>query len=387
MAIFVGPSSGVQTSAFYAGGTGAFVAVGSTTTTGQAAGINTLKGAVVYNETDGELQYYTGDLPNDGWIGISSATTMSSSGGTKDTTSRAGYTLHTFTTPGNFEMGYPSPLPDCEYVIIGGGGCGGDYYGPNPGYNSAGGGGGAGGMKSGTLALAPATFAVTVGEGGQSSVTSISDPTDNWGVSGTPSTAAFPTGTVTAYGGGHGAMGNTDGVPAPQFGEGNCSPGGSGGGGARDGSMQTGGEGNMQTGTTTAAPGQGNDGANYSGPDGHGAGGGGAGGTASPWMEGGDGSATSITGSSVTHAGGGGGGAGNNPSDPSPGGSGGGGAGGADPGVPAPARAGGAASSTGPGANYGAGGGGAGRGTNTPAPMSPGGNANDGIVIIAIKNP
>ena len=55
MAIFVGPSSGVQTSAFYAGGTGAFVAVGSTTTTGQAAGINTLKGAVVYNETDGEL--------------------------------------------------------------------------------------------------------------------------------------------------------------------------------------------------------------------------------------------------------------------------------------------------------------------------------------------
>ena len=48
---------------------------------------------------------------------------------------------------------------------------------------------------------------------------------------------------------------------------------------------------------------------------------------------------------------------------------------------------GGAGSSTCPGANYGAGGGGAGRGTNTPAPMSPGGNANDGIVIIAIKNP
>ena len=385
MAIFVGPSSGVQTSAFYAGGTGSYVAVGSTTTTGQSAGINTLKGAVVYNETTGQLEYYSGDVPNDGWIGISSSAQMTSTGGTKST-ARTGYTVHTFSTPGTLEVSYPSPLPACEYLVIAGGGAGGDYYGPNPGYNAAGGGGGAGGMQSGTIALAPSSFSITVGDGGQSTATAIS-PTDNWSVPGTPSTAAFPTGTVTAWGGGHGAMGNTDSIPAPQFGEGNSGPGGSGGGGARDGSMHAGGEGNVQTGTTTAAPGQGNDGGSYSSPDGHGAGGGGAGGTASPWQEGGDGSSSSITGSALTYAGGGGGGAGYNPSTPGAGGTGGGGAGGDDPGTSGPARAGIPGTSTSPGANYGAGGGGAGRGTDTPAPMSPGGNGNQGIVIIAIKNP
>ena len=64
-------------------------------------------------------------------------------------------------------------ISNCEYVCIGGGGAGGDYAGPYPGYNSGAVGGGAGGMKwnfpsSGSGSNIP----ITVGSGGASNVSS-----------------------------------------------------------------------------------------------------------------------------------------------------------------------------------------------------------------------
>ena len=65
MAIFVGPTSGVTTAIFAGGGaTGAFVGL-STTTTGRDAGVGTVTGAIIYNETDEGMQYYNGSIWRD----------------------------------------------------------------------------------------------------------------------------------------------------------------------------------------------------------------------------------------------------------------------------------------------------------------------------------
>ena len=60
MAIFVGPTSGVTTTVIQGGGaTGAFLGI-STTTTGRKAGVGTVTGAIIYNETEEGMQYYNG---------------------------------------------------------------------------------------------------------------------------------------------------------------------------------------------------------------------------------------------------------------------------------------------------------------------------------------
>ena len=204
-----------------------------------------------------------------------------------------------------------------SYLIIAGGGCGGGQNG---------GGAGAGGMLEGTTTLTPGTvYNVVVGAGGVSS-------------QGANTTALG----LTAIGGG----------------EGNNGSGGSGGGGA---SSQGGGAGTS---------GQGNNGGAgiQSGffPGGGGGGKGAVGGNApntSTGGTGGAGAASSITGTSVTYAGGGGGGV--NPGSGGPGGSGGGGAGSTASGSPTPGTV-----------NTGGGGGG---GNNNRA-----GTGGSGIVIFAV---
>ena len=219
---------------------------------------------------------------------------VSSSGGSStSTTDRSGWRLHYFPadTPSpncniTWTTANGSPLPGVEYLIIGGGGCGGDFFGPKPGYNAAGGGGGAGGMLSGTKTIpATGTYAVVIGEAGTSIADGIASPDNEMAKSGYQSSIAFETGTITAQGGGAGGNGNahSDASPKNQAGQ----PGASGGGACRD-THQTAGEGNKknaggrESGTSTNATNtpQGNDGGNYGGQDGHGGGGGGAGGAA-----------------------------------------------------------------------------------------------------------
>ena len=356
--------------------------IGTQTTTERDAGIGTAVGTMTFNVTTGALEVYT---TNNAWDAVSSS--FDTTGGVKDTTSRSGYNIHTFTSDGNFTWS-GGPISDCEYVCIGGGGAGGDYAGPYPGYNSGAGGGGAGGMRSGTFPLpgSGTNIPITVGSGGASSVSQsgsyIPQPSASKAQSGSPSVipSDLVSGSINSYGGGCGSTGNAG--PGPQTPYTRAGQnGGSGGGGARD-VHQTAGEGNKVTETTTPAPTQGNDGGGYDSPDGHGGGGGGAGGAGSgagSHGHGGNGSSSSITGSSKTHAGGGGGGRGANPSTPGEGK-----AGGGDGGSDANEGSNASISSS---AGYGSGGGGAGRGGNDPITSRKGGNANDGIVIIAVPSP
>ena len=355
--------------------------IGTQTTTERNAGVSTAVGTIVYNVTTDGMQIYNGTA----WKDVT--TSLTSSGGTKDTSTRSGYILHTFTSDGNFTWS-GGPVSDCEYVVIGGGGAGGDYAGPYPGYNAAAGGGGAGGMRSGTFTLPSAgtNIPLTIGAGGVSQVTTTpwtgtnNAPAANKAQPGTPSTLPSGVGIsggIVSQGGGRGGVGNAGphpGTPSTYA----ADPGGSGGGAVRD-VHTTAGSGNRVVGTSTPAPSQGNTGGPYNGPDGHGGGGGGAGGNGQPATSngpGGSGSSTSITGSSKTHAGGGGGGAGNNPTTAGEGIAGGGNGG-------ATGDAGSDASISSD-AGYGSGGGGAGRGGSTPAPSENGGSGNGGIIIIAI---
>jgi hypothetical protein len=180
-------------------------------------------------------------------------------------------------------------------VVAGGGGSAG-----NSGGNSAGGGGGAGGFRTSTQTVTGGTvITVTVGDGGTAGAASGSD---NIGTSGSNSSiSGSGLTTITSAGGGRGS-GRSGGNWVAGV------NGGSGGGGGYP--SASGGNGN----TPSTSPSQGNNGGTGGIYDGA-AGGGGAGavGSNSPssgdGANGGNGTASSITGSSVTYAGGGGGGA------------------------------------------------------------------------------
>jgi len=175
-----------------------------------------------------------------------------------------------------------------EYLVVAGGGGGGA---------SNGGGGGAGGFRTGTLTgvTTGGCYTITVGAGGAGTT---NEGNGNKGVD-----SAFAT--ITATGGGYGAGGS---------GGAQGGPGGSGGGGTTQGGP--GGPGN----TPATTPSQGNNGAAGSPNFGQGGGGGGGAGGAGAAGAGGAGLTSTISGSSVTYAGGGGG-----TSSPNTGGSGGGG--------------------------------------------------------------
>ena len=126
-------------------------------------------------------------------------------------------TIHVFTGSGTFSSDNPFN-ETCECVIIGGGAGTGN---PNSSGAHGGGGGGAGAVydrNNVSLNLSgPFSFNVTIGAGGNRAVAP-----GNKGVGGSPSIVAFPTGTLTAPGGGAG------GVSVSPLKDGN--PGGAGGG-------------------------------------------------------------------------------------------------------------------------------------------------------------
>ena len=343
------------------------VGVGTTTTTGRNAGLGTASGTLIFNSTTKFLELYTGTA----WVKVSGQVISNATGGSKDTSSRSGFAVHTFTGSGSFQVIDGSG--DVEYVIYGGGAGGGGHAG--------GGGGGAGGVMSGTIPnLQPGTYTVTVGAGGPGGPTS--QPAT--GTDGENSSIAFPTGkggTIIAYGGGGGGDAS------------NGENGGSGGGGPGTGPDKDGGYGFNPT---TPAPNlnpalaplhpypitQGGNGAKrQAAPDNVGGGGGGTGGGSDPTnsitavnANGGPGTTFTITGASVTKGGGGGAGA------HAPGESGGeGGSGGGADGSPQGPNSQAPSAS----ANTASGGGGGG-GTQGSNPSS-GGDGGSGIIYVAYE--
>ena len=296
------------------------VGLGTTSTAGRNAGINTAEGTLIYNATTKSIEAFG---PT-GWLEVKNLNVL-----------------------------------NAEVMLIGGGGGG---AGDN------GGGGGAGALyfnSSQEIGASLFPMTITVGTGGATSPNS--SPT-GIGLNGGDSTF----GTVTAAGGG----GGRSGANGPQPGDGGSGGGGSGSagvGGGGSGSGATGGS----DGSSSPTSGFGNAGGTGSNSDPAlgGAGGGGAGGAGGDVTgprtggAGGVGLNYSITGSSVGYAGGGGGYADINPS-PSAGVPFGGGLGinGSD--SPAPASI----------AVDGRGGGGGGCRSVSPTDISNGG---DGVCIIA----
>ena len=125
---------------------------------------------------------------------------FTATGGTKVTS--GDYTYHIFTSTQTFSVDPESGPATVDYVIIGGGGAGGNA--PNTGLYGAAGGGGAGGFETGTAALnsSTATTTMTVGGGGAGGSGPYPGKTGRTGNVGTDSTA--PLFSVTSGGGGGG---------------------------------------------------------------------------------------------------------------------------------------------------------------------------------------
>jgi hypothetical protein len=206
---------------------------------------------------------------------------VAATGGT--ITTSGDFKIHTFTSSGTFtvtDAGGPGGSNTVDYLVIAGGGGSG---------SEVGGAGGAGGYResfpnpaTGGLSVSAQGYPITVGAGGAGN----SAPGGGPGTQGSSSVFS----TITSAGGGLGGG---------KFGQGGGA-GGSGGGGAY---FAPGGSGN----TPSVSPPQGNDGAGAPNVSGGGGGGASSAGTAGPGGNGGNGSASTITGSSVTRAGGGGG--------------------------------------------------------------------------------
>jgi len=316
------------------------IGIGTTDTTGRNAGVGTAVGTIIFNSSlgTGVVQVFNGSS----WVDIGANEYFEATGGTLDSSSRPGYNIHTFTSPGTFTV--TSGSKNVEYLVVGGGGGGGSR-----------GGGGAGGYRSGTIEVTPGTYPVTRGGGG----------TGVPGFGGNGSQSIFST--ITSEGGGGGAPTGSVGTN-----------GGSGGGGGGYPGIFPGGTGNRVAGTTTPVPSQGNPGGNGISDDvtytaGGGGGGaaaaGGNGNTPAPRQggNGGNGSPSSITGSSTTYAGGGGGCTDNAP--PAVGGTGGSGGGGNG--------------SDGTGAGVTSGTANTGGGGGAAVPSTTPGSGGSGIVIIA----
>ncbi len=244
--------------------------------------------------------------------------------------------IYTFTSgSGTFT---PSAALSVNMLLVAGGGGGG---GKNNISNTYGGGGGAGGLiAQNGVSLTNTTYSVTVGVGGTAGTNNTKG-----GSGGASSITGSSFTTISATGGGGGGTaysGQTTGAS-----------GGSGGGGGRGGS-------------TSGTGGTGTTGQGYAGADAISSRGGGGGGATAAGLEqnGGDGSVSNITGTSVMYAGGGGGGG----SPAGTGGNGGGGAGNSS------------GAGTAGAANTGGGGGG---GSNATTSTANGGAGGSGIVVIS----
>ena len=99
-----------------------------------------VSGVMIFNNTTNTTEVYDGT----GWVGITSASSMSASGG-NTVTNIGGYKIHIFTTDGDFTVTTAPPGQTVEVLIVGGGGGGG---------NGIGGGGGGVGMVEGNTSVA-----------------------------------------------------------------------------------------------------------------------------------------------------------------------------------------------------------------------------------------
>ena len=340
MPIFVGAASSLVIR-------GNSVGVGTTTTAGRNAGVGTPFGMTVYNVDTEQLEVYD----NGDWTGGLSVP-IDATGGSKNTSSRTGFNVHTFTSSGSIVI--DQGVGYVEYVVVAGGGGGGQA-------GTGNGGGGGGGFRSGSFYVTPGTYPVTIGSGG--------------GFAGKGQNSSFgPPSTPERIESEGGGGGTAPGGPADD--------GGSGGGGY--GANGTAGRGNAANRDIPEGF-PGGRGGTYPSPSGFeiGGGGGGAGGAggtgqAGPGAAGagGPGRSTSITGSPQTFGGGGGGGtyqsSGTGAGAGGPGGGGPGGNGG--PGRTVPQMHG-----TNGTANTGGGGGGGGSWSQ----IGSGGEGGSGIIIIA----
>jgi len=251
--------------------------------------IHFMGGMMRFNQNLGKFQVHDGVQ----WYTIGG---VSASGGT--ITHAGGYTIHTFTSSGTFTVYSGGEI---DYLMIAGGGGGGSTHG---------GGGGAGGGLIGTESSSrPGSYTVTVGAGGAGDVRASGAAARGLNVS-LSELRPWLSGTTHAgtAGGGGGGCGYSTTVSDSLSSSG--SSGGSGGGG---GPFHGGG-----TATVSSQGNNGGSGGNQAGA-GHGGGGGGRGGAGGNSVAphsylggvsgaGGAGIASTITGTSVTYAGGGSGG-------------------------------------------------------------------------------
>ena len=237
------------------------------------------------------------------------------------------YRAHVFASSGTFSVTGTGNLPaECDFLVIAGGGGGGGAY--------EAGGGGAGGYRTsmpeapggpGTSAESKITaivanYGIVVGGGGAGGGVNWTHPdAERRGLGGNNSSITIPNGTpIICHGGGFGGSYDSEATGSIPGG-----PGGSGGGAANQspgtGGPFPGGTGSMQTGTTSPVPTQGYPGGTrgnqshapyYNGSGGGGAGEAGQSNNDNTFAKsrGGNGKASTITGTSVTRGGGGGGG-------------------------------------------------------------------------------
>ena len=246
MPIFVGAG----TSSFAKGSGG--VGFSQITTTQRNALSGVIEGTVIYNSTLNKLEVYDGS----NWAEVSPTPLLATGGNSVSTSSRSGYKVHTFTSPGTFAVTTgTADSGEVEVLVVAGGGSGGG------GRHS--GGGGAGAIRfSNTQTLEPGNYSVTVGSGGATG--------PYGGLSNDGANSVF--GSITAAGGGGGGA-----PPASAAGR----AGGSGGGEAHSSQGAGNGTGAPGGGPNSASPGVGwgNNGGNIA-PSALRAGGGGGGGAA-----------------------------------------------------------------------------------------------------------
>ena len=188
------------------------VGLGTTSTVGRDAGIGTAIGTLIYNSTSDSVEVYGPQ----GWV-IVRSTVLSVSGGTIDTSSRSGYTIHTFTGSGQSFDVQGGPLT-VEVLVVGGGGGGGTGA-TGVGAQPSGGAGGGGGVEySSSKTVTDGSYPITVGGA------------STRGGAGNPSVALDFT---SAGGAAHnGKSGGTSGAPQSNAGGGSGTYSGGGGGGA-----------------------------------------------------------------------------------------------------------------------------------------------------------
>ena len=92
------------------------VEIGQLTTTQRDALGSVPNGTVVFNTSLNELQFY---YPG-GWNPVAKGGSMNGTGGSTSTSSRPGYKVHIFTSPGTFAL--TSGQGDVEYRVVAGGG-------------------------------------------------------------------------------------------------------------------------------------------------------------------------------------------------------------------------------------------------------------------------